>query len=137
MFGMCCISYSVVLILVFLMTRRPPRATRTDTLFPYTTLFRSGHWDPAAEQPQRPGLLGVEVLVALTDHPPAGVEQECHEQVEHPGEAGDQHRPACDECAAEHQRTEDAEEQHPVLELPGDGEVTEDDGPHEDVVDGK
>src|SRR3546814_11218634 len=29
----------------FLMTRRPPRSTRTDTLFPYTTLFRSalGH----------------------------------------------------------------------------------------------
>src|SRR3546814_1179977 len=25
----------------FLMRRRPPRATRTDTLFPYTTLFRS------------------------------------------------------------------------------------------------
>src|SRR3546814_1699303 len=25
----------------FLMTRRPPRPTRTDTLFPYTTLFRS------------------------------------------------------------------------------------------------
>src|SRR3546814_1247491 len=24
------------------MLRRPPRATRTDTLFPYTTLFRSG-----------------------------------------------------------------------------------------------
>src|SRR3546814_9466799 len=24
------------------MIRRPPRATRTDTLFPYTTLFRSG-----------------------------------------------------------------------------------------------
>src|SRR3546814_18700148 len=39
---------SVVLILVvcllcfvFLMIRRPPRSTRTDTLFPYTTLFRS------------------------------------------------------------------------------------------------
>src|SRR3546814_12196070 len=29
----------------FLMIRRPPRSTRTDTLFPYTTLFRSG--DPA------------------------------------------------------------------------------------------
>src|SRR3546814_12840159 len=27
---------------VFLMLRRPPRPTRTDTLFPYTTLFRSG-----------------------------------------------------------------------------------------------
>src|SRR3546814_5477427 len=26
---------------VFLMMRRPPRSTRTDTLFPYTTLFRS------------------------------------------------------------------------------------------------
>src|SRR3546814_19280964 len=25
----------------FLNTRRPPRSTRTDTLFPYTTLFRS------------------------------------------------------------------------------------------------
>src|SRR3546814_14274350 len=24
------------------MLRRPPRSTRTDTLFPYTTLFRSG-----------------------------------------------------------------------------------------------
>src|SRR3546814_2043692 len=27
----------------FLMIRRPPRSTRTDTLFPYTTLFRSPH----------------------------------------------------------------------------------------------
>src|SRR3546814_19570356 len=26
---------------VFLMIRRPPRSTRTDTLFPHTTLFRS------------------------------------------------------------------------------------------------
>src|SRR3546814_15886587 len=26
----------------FLMIRTPPRSTRTDTLFPYTTLFRSG-----------------------------------------------------------------------------------------------
>src|SRR3546814_11535343 len=25
------------------MIRRPPRSTRTDTLFPYTSLFRSGH----------------------------------------------------------------------------------------------
>src|SRR3546814_11587216 len=27
--------------IVFIMIRRPPRSTRTDTLFPYTTLFRS------------------------------------------------------------------------------------------------
>src|SRR3546814_15815488 len=36
--------------LFFLMIRRPPRSTRTDTLFPYTTLFRSDvasfHTDP-------------------------------------------------------------------------------------------
>src|SRR3546814_19373175 len=33
---------------VFLMIRRPPRSTRTDTLFPYTTLFRSRpEWDCA------------------------------------------------------------------------------------------
>src|SRR3546814_17999875 len=32
----------------FLMIRRPPRSTRTDTLFPYTTLFRSlRRGDPA------------------------------------------------------------------------------------------
>src|SRR3546814_14734438 len=30
-----------MLLVFFLMIRRPPRSTRTDTLFPYTTLFRS------------------------------------------------------------------------------------------------
>src|SRR3546814_6010494 len=30
-----------ILFIFFLMIRRPPRSTRTDTLFPYTTLFRS------------------------------------------------------------------------------------------------
>src|SRR3546814_5271412 len=29
------------MIIFFLMIRRPPRSTRIDTLFPYTTLFRS------------------------------------------------------------------------------------------------
>src|SRR3546814_1232011 len=32
-----------VVLFFFLMIRRPPRSTRTDTLFPYTTLFRSRH----------------------------------------------------------------------------------------------
>src|SRR3546814_1000517 len=31
----------MLMYLFFLMIRRPPRSTRTDTLFPYTTLFRS------------------------------------------------------------------------------------------------
>src|SRR3546814_4609176 len=30
-----------MMLIFFLMIRRPPRSTRTDTLFPYTTLFRS------------------------------------------------------------------------------------------------
>src|SRR3546814_17944515 len=33
-----CVRY---IFFFFLMIRRPPRSTRTDTLFPYTTLFRS------------------------------------------------------------------------------------------------
>src|SRR3546814_9847729 len=33
--------YLVVVVFFFLMIRRPPRSTRTDTLLPYTTLFRS------------------------------------------------------------------------------------------------
>src|SRR3546814_2214892 len=37
--------------LVFcLLLRRPPRSTRTDTLFPYTTLFRSIGFDAAARR---------------------------------------------------------------------------------------
>src|SRR3546814_14216065 len=34
--------YCIFILFFFLMIRRPPRSTRTDTLFPYTTLFRSG-----------------------------------------------------------------------------------------------
>src|SRR3546814_20245215 len=34
-------SGSLRIVFFFLMIRRQPRATRTDTLFPYTTLFRS------------------------------------------------------------------------------------------------
>src|SRR3546814_15356704 len=36
-------------IFLFFMIRRPPRSTRTDTLFPYTTLFRSTVFSSAAE----------------------------------------------------------------------------------------
>src|SRR3546814_15987718 len=37
----CEIRFEVLRVFFFLMIRRPPRSTRTDTLFPYTTLFRS------------------------------------------------------------------------------------------------
>src|SRR3546814_5291064 len=41
---LCCFVF------FFLMIRRPPRSTRTDTLFPYTTLFRS--WWPRGSAPR-------------------------------------------------------------------------------------
>src|SRR3546814_13970212 len=41
----------VIFLVFFLMIRRPPRSTRTDTLFPYTTLFRS--LSPLLRQPLR------------------------------------------------------------------------------------
>src|SRR3546814_10046674 len=44
----------VCILFFFLMIRRPPRSTRTDTLFPYTTLFRSGDRLHAAHIAQSP-----------------------------------------------------------------------------------
>src|SRR3546814_9643922 len=35
------VNVTLVVFVFFLMIRRPPRSTRTDTLCPYTTLFRS------------------------------------------------------------------------------------------------
>src|SRR3546814_1281042 len=42
------------MVISFLMIRRPPRSTRTDTLFPYTTLFRSHRHGVPELQPGRP-----------------------------------------------------------------------------------
>src|SRR3546814_5084700 len=41
MYSVCCCKICYLSHFFFLMIRRPPRSTRTDTLFPYTTLFRS------------------------------------------------------------------------------------------------
>src|SRR3546814_15985293 len=40
------------------MIRRPPRSTRTDTLFPYTTLFRSHRQGPRPRYGTAPGARG-------------------------------------------------------------------------------
>src|SRR3546814_11914983 len=57
-----------LLLFFFLMIRRPPRYTRTDTLFPYTTLFRSLR-DPARgdrhRRRRRLGALGALDLLGL------------------------------------------------------------------------
>src|SRR3546814_8837982 len=45
-------SFQYCFYFFFLMIRRPPRSTRTDTLFPYTTLFRS----ESGCQPEQIGL---------------------------------------------------------------------------------
>src|SRR3546814_12900023 len=45
----------------FLMIRRPPRSTRTDTLFPYTTLFRSARRERDARAGAAPHALPGEV----------------------------------------------------------------------------
>src|SRR3546814_20822944 len=59
-FFLMCLLCSCVMLYVcvfFLMIRRPPRSTRTDTLFPYTTLFRSDT-DNAGSGPRGPLLPG-------------------------------------------------------------------------------
>src|SRR3546814_7398289 len=48
------------------MIRRPPRSTRTDTLFPYTTLFRSGLRRQARASQGIRRLLMAPKLVAIT-----------------------------------------------------------------------
>src|SRR3546814_2134381 len=45
------------MIFFFLMIQRPPRPTRTDTLFPYTTLFRSAPMPESARSPRMQPLL--------------------------------------------------------------------------------
>src|SRR3546814_20532416 len=47
-------GYVIVVLFFFLMIRRPPRSTRTDTLFPYTTLFRSPGRPRYGQHEQRP-----------------------------------------------------------------------------------
>src|SRR3546814_20546167 len=46
------ICHSLLLLVFLLMIRRPPRSTRTDTLFPYTTLFRSAERDHRRDRPR-------------------------------------------------------------------------------------
>src|SRR3546814_2317199 len=60
----------------FLMMRRPPRSTRTDTLFPYTPLFRSGfvrcqlfHLQRRHLRADRPQWCGQDDIVQCADQP--------------------------------------------------------------------
>src|SRR3546814_13265268 len=93
----------------FLMIRRPPRSTRTDTLFPYTTLCRSrraaagvpargpglgGHVERLAAARLRGGRLpraGVFALRLWAVHPAAGGREMAGELHARPGEIGRAH----------------------------------------------
>src|SRR3546814_20663435 len=64
------------LVFLFLMILRPPRSTRTDTLFPYTTLFRSPVcWRSTARCRRRTTPFAITVMKAgnLTSDAPAGI----------------------------------------------------------------
>src|SRR3546814_9042963 len=86
------------------MIRRPPRSTRTDTLFPYTTLFRS-HREPAsavsvgtaaaARSPQAPG--GDHLRLPLTSAEPRHWGQS--DQPPHARACGGPHRARYDAVA--------------------------------------
>src|SRR3546814_14875421 len=65
------------------MIRRPPRATRTDTPFPYTTLFRSDddmHLGPRCRRPRHGAAATQYLIVGMgRDHrDPSGVERQRH-----------------------------------------------------------
>src|SRR3546814_2665689 len=65
---MCLCYGSFCVLFFFLMIRRPPRSTRTDTLFPYTTLFRSRQlsW-PRSSTQQDPADLGRPLRKTMPD----------------------------------------------------------------------
>src|SRR3546814_5355167 len=73
------------------MLRRPPRSTRTDTLFPYTTLFRSVEVDADARPFQPRGdLLDMRRLagavIALHHDAAVELEESCMRSEEHTSE---------------------------------------------------
>src|SRR3546814_5232918 len=83
------------------MIRRPPRSTRTDTLFPYTTLFRSHHESHGAAHDQR----HEDAALAEPDVAPL-VRADEHHPV-HDDHPGDDHRCEAQVHLALHARSEE------------------------------
>src|SRR3546814_4600511 len=86
-----CVLSVVFVVVFFLMIRRPPRSTRTDTLLPYTTLFRSLRAGPAGR-----GACG-EGEGALSARP-GSRDREPHAQDRRRGDPRGRHRRAVDLC---------------------------------------
>src|SRR3546814_3247311 len=70
------------------MIRRPPRSTRTDTLFPYTTLFRSRD-ENAAQPGERWGVGETHAVVAGSVNPPTPFTQIAADDLERKVAPGD------------------------------------------------
>src|SRR3546814_1048264 len=83
------------------MIRRPPRSTRTDTLFPYTTLFRSERLGEAVDARFGGGIVDLPILPRLavdrTD-----VDDAAPAALDHAGKAGLGHVEAAAEVDAHH-----------------------------------
>src|SRR3546814_3733536 len=77
------------------MIRRPPRSTRTDTLFPYTTLFRSRPAAGAAGRGAVPEGRGDQVHRGRLCRP------RCRVDRPRPGRGGDRHDPRSEEHTSE------------------------------------
>jgi hypothetical protein len=78
--------------------------------------------------------LGLFALEGVQQHLDAGEQQEGREDVEDPAEVADQRRAQADHDGAQHDDADDPPEQHPVLVLPRNGEIGQDQGDDEDVV---
>src|SRR3546814_3540996 len=95
-FGMSMIvtvNYVMICGFFFLMIRRPPRSTRTDTLFPYTTLFRSVE--------RRPADVHVLPLAAVENEEPGDVDAEAERRDDQHEPAGHRHRLRSEEHTSE------------------------------------
>src|SRR3546814_18268181 len=89
------------------MIRRPPRSTRTDTLFPYTTLFRSWTYGVVVQPSFVPGLTftadRIEVTLdnGLTAFSPANFLSSCFDSTDYPNNS------ACGNFTRNGQRSEE------------------------------
>src|SRR3546814_4213516 len=102
---------SCIVFFFFLMRRRPPRSTRTDTLFPYTTLFRS-----PGEQLRHPGVVGEGDVVEHDAGQRGGGQQQT---------AGDQHGAAVADDAPEEAGDDGAEQRQQDDELRSEEHTSE------------